>query len=64
MIHSGKTVLSNLGYEEPGSSVDEPEDGDDEQEHPPDPEDEEVFLVEQVVGEDAEVVLSVGVAWR
>ena len=41
---------------DPGKSVDEPDDGDADEGEPPEPEDEEVLLVEQVVGEDAEVV--------
>ena len=41
---------------DPGESVDQAEHGDPDEGEPPEPEDEEVLLVEQVVGEDAEVV--------
>ena len=41
---------------DPGESVDQPEHGDPDEGEPPEPEDEEVLLVEQVVGEDAQVV--------
>ena len=43
-------------------SEDEPKDRDDQEEHPPEPEGEEVLLVEDVVAEDAEEVLLVDVA--
>ena len=45
-----------VGDHDPCKSVDEPEDGDPDEGEPPEPEDEEVLLVEEVVGEDAEVV--------
>ena len=45
-----------VGDHDPCKSEDEPEDGDADEGEPPEPEDEEVLLVEQVVGEDAEVV--------
>ena len=45
-----------VGDHDPCKSVDEPEDGDPDEGEPPEPEDEEVLLVEQVVGEDAQVV--------
>merc|ERR1719361_1816666 len=41
---------------DPGESVDQAEHGDPDEGEPPEPEDEEVLLVEQVVGEDAQVV--------
>ena len=43
----------------PGESEDETNDGDSDEEHPPDPEDQEVLLVENVVVEDAKVVAPV-----
>ena len=45
-----------VGDHDPCKSEDEPEDGDADEGEPPEPEDEEVLLVEQVVGEDAQVV--------
>ena len=41
---------------DPRESVDQAEHGDPDEGEPPEPEDEEVLLVEQVVGEDAQVV--------
>ena len=41
---------------DPGKSVDQAEHGDPDEGEPPEPEDKEVLLVEQVVGEDAQVV--------
>ena len=43
----------------PGEPVDDPQDGEDGDAQPPEPEDQEVLLVEEVVREDAEVVAPV-----
>lgn len=43
-------------YTDSGSSVDESKDGEDGNGQPPEPQDKEVLLVEQVVGEDAQIV--------
>ena len=43
----------------PGESKDETDHGDSDEEHPPDPENQEVLLVEDVVVEDAKVVAPV-----
>jgi len=45
-----------VGDTDPSSPVDESENGQDGQTQPPEPQDEEVLLVEQVVGQDAQVV--------
>jgi len=44
---------------QPGESVDEAEDGDTDESHPPHPEDQEILLVEDVVVKDAEIVAGV-----
>jgi len=44
---------------QPGESVDEAEDGDTDESHPPHPEDKEILLVEDVVVKDAEIVAGV-----
>ena len=41
---------------DPGRSVHETNDGDNKEEHPPHPQDEEILLVEEIVGEDAQIV--------
>ena len=43
-------------YADSGSSVDESKDGDDGEDQPPHPQDKEVLLVEEIVGQDAQVV--------
>ena len=50
-----------IGNHHPGESVDQPDHGEADQEHPPHPEDEEVLLVEDVVVEDAEIIVGVNV---
>ena len=43
----------------PGEPVEDPQDGEDGDAQPPEPEDQEVLLVEEVVGENAKVVAPV-----
>ena len=52
-------VLGQVRDDEPRQPEDQPHDGDSDQEDPPEPQDQEVLLVEEVVGEDAEVVTPV-----
>ena len=56
LVVSVRFSPGEVGDHDPCKSVDEPEDGDPDEGEPPEPEDEEVLLVEQVVGEDAQVV--------
>ena len=51
-----KVLPGEVGDTDPSSPVDESENGQDGQTQPPEPQDEEVLLVEQVVGQDAQVV--------
>jgi len=47
---------AELRHHHPRHSVDHPQAGEPSQDHPPQPNDEEVLLVEEVVGEDAQIV--------
>ena len=51
-----KVLPGEVGDTDPSSPVDESENGQDGQTQPPEPQDEEVLLVEQVVAENAEEV--------
>ena len=50
----------NLGDHDSGYSIHETNDGHHQEEHPPHPKNEEIFLVEQIVGEYAQIVALVG----
>ena len=50
-------VPAERGDGDPGSPVDQAQHAEDQQEHPPQPQDEEVLLVEEVVAQDTELVL-------
>ena len=49
------------GHKEPADPVDNSEAGDDEEKDPPEPEDSKVILVEQIVGQDTQMVFAIHV---